>query len=240
MIQRVGDRFAILGVPGSMPASALRAPRDTAAGATYYPWVRVSAGAGEPILIPAVGHIAGAYAKSDLERGVQNSPAGREINGLLSTSQGGTGSLEFELASDEIGRLKRMGINAITCDDNHVRMHTALTMSIDTQSMDLATQRLRLFITKSIYFGTTWALFEPNDEQLWTELRARVSEFLKGVWESGALAGRTAEEAFFVRCGRDTMTQDDIDNRRIVLLLGLSLLSTPEPSTLNFGMYQAW
>ena len=79
-----------------------------------------------------------------------------------------------------------MGINAITCDDNHVLMHTAITMSVDKTSMDLAARRLLLFITKSIYSGTTWALFEPNDEQLWTELRARVSEFLRGVWEGRA------------------------------------------------------
>jgi hypothetical protein len=237
--ERFGDRFAILGVPGAMPAFALPAPRDTAFGAAYYPWVRVSSGSGEPVLIPAVGHIAGAYAKSDLERGIQHSPAGREICGLLSSSQGSSGPLECEVAMDAMDRLKRMGINAITCNDNHVRMHTAITMSVDKASMDLAARRLLLFITKSIHSGTTWALFESNDEQLWTELRARVAEFLRGVWESGALGGQTPEEAFFVRCGRDTMTQEDIDNRRIVLLLGLSLLSSAEPSTLSFSINQA-
>jgi phage tail sheath protein FI len=238
--ERLGDRFAILGVPGLTHASALSAPRDTALGATYYPWIWVRSDTGEPTLIPAVGHIAGAYAKSDLEHGIHNSSVGRELYGLLHDSQTRIGSRQFQVASDEIDRLKRMGINAIACEGGHVRMQTAITMSIDHQMMDLATERLLLFIKKSIYFGATWALFETNDEQLWAELRARMSEFLKGVWESGALSGRTAGEAFFVRCGRDTMTQADIDNRRIVILLDLSLRPSGERSALSFALNQAW
>jgi hypothetical protein len=237
--ERLGNRFAILSVPHGVHASVLHGPRDTAIAATYYPWVWVSSATGEPILIPAVGHVAGAYAKSDRQCAIHISPAGREICGLVFDSQQSAGPLEFEVATDAIDRLTRLGINAITCDDNHVRMHTAFTMSIDKESKDLAAKRLLLFITKSIRLGTMWAVFERNDEQLWTELRARLSEFLTGLWKSGALSGQTAKEAFFVRCGHDTMTQDDISSGTIEIAVGLSLPSAATV-TLIFIINQAY
>lgn len=239
--ERLGDCFAILSVRGGLHATALLGPRDSATAAMYYPWVRVrTVATGEAIFIPAVGHVAGAYAKSDLKRGVHTSPAGGEICGLEPNPKTGNSPLEFEVAADDIDRLQRMGINAIQSDGNQVRMSTAITTSVDDGCTDLAAQRLVPFIRKSIRVGTMWALFEPNDEDLWTQLRSNVAEFLRGVWERGALAGRTAEEAFFVRCGRDTMTEDDIENRRIVLLIGLSLPSSSGLSTLIFTIHQAW
>ena len=226
--ERLGNRFAILSVPCSMHASVLRGPRDTAVAATYYPWVWVGSATGEPILMPAVGHVAGAYAKSDRERGIHISPAGREICGLAFDSQQGVGPLEFEVATDTVDRLTRLGINAITCDGNHARMHTAFSMSIDEESKELAAKRLLLFITNTIHLRTMWAAFAWNDEQLRTELRTPLSEFLAGLWKSGALAGQTAEEAFSVECV-------DTSNGAIMTTVGLSLPSAGMGVVINAG-----
>ena len=235
--ERLGDHFAILSVPSSVPASALRGPRDTRIAATYYPWVRVSSGAtGEPILIPPVGHVAGAYAKSDVERGVHNSPAGHEICGLLCNSQPGNGPIEFEVLGDAVDRLQRIGINPIAGDGEHVRMLTAFTMAIDKRRKEIAAERLLLFVSKSLRLGTLWALFEPNNEQLWEELRASIAEFLNRLWKSGALVGRTAGEAYSVQCCSGPMGEGDIS-----VMVSLTLPSSAGPSilTLSFTINQA-
>jgi phage tail sheath protein FI len=81
---------------------------------------------------------------------------------------------------------------------------------------------------KSIERGTQWAVFEPNDERLWARVRQSISQFLMGVWRDGALMGTTPEEAFFVKCDRTTMTQNDIDNGRLIVLVGVSPVKPAE------------
>src|SRR5205814_1404066 len=81
-------------------------------------------------------------------------------------------------------------------------------------------RRLFLFVEESIDEGTQWVVFEPNDEPLWARVRQSVSNFLITVWRSGALEGATPDEAFFVTCDRTTMTQDDLDNGRLICLIG--------------------
>ncbi len=220
--ERLGNRFAILSVAGGVQASVLRPPRDTGIAATYYPWVRVSSATGEPILIPVVGHVAGAYAKSDQQVGIHISPAGREIFGLVDAQQG-VAPLAFEVAADAMDRLPRLGINAIMWDDNHVRMQTALTMSTDKELKDVAAKRLLLFIAQSMRLAAISLAFAQNDEQRRMQVRAGLSQFLTDLWKSGALRGQTAEEAFSVSCDYDTMTQDD---GMIRIQVGLSLPST--------------
>ena len=83
-------------------------------------------------------------------------------------------------------------------------------------------RRTALFIEESLSRGLQWAVFEPNDEPLWVQVRQSVAGFLMGLWRSGGLQGQTADEAFFVKCNRDVMTQNDLDNGRLVALVGFA------------------
>ena len=89
-------------------------------------------------------------------------------------------------------------------------------------------RRLFLFVEESIAEGTQWVVFEPNDEKLWKRVVQTVTEFLTRVWKDGALMGTKAEEAFFVKCDRTTMTQDDIDNGRLICIIGIAPVKPAE------------
>jgi len=133
--------------------------------------------------------------------------------------------VEFSLTADDLDTLERLGVNAI-CDlgkARGVRVTSALTMSIDAQQRSIGARRFVSFVQDSILRGTRWAEFEINDERLWASIADQIQTFLKSLWESGALLGSEPAEAFFVRCDRSTMTQVDIDNGRVIILIGLSL-----------------
>jgi hypothetical protein len=89
-------------------------------------------------------------------------------------------------------------------------------------------RRLALLIEESLYRGTQWVLFEPNDEALWANVRLVVGEFLEGLWRAGAVQGEKPDEAYFVRCGNDTMTQDDIDNGLVNIAVGFAPMRPAE------------
>jgi phage tail sheath protein FI len=89
-------------------------------------------------------------------------------------------------------------------------------------------RRLFMFVEESVEEGTQWVVFEPNDEPTWARVRRSISNFLTSVWRSGALMGTTVEEAFFVKCDRTTMTQDDIDNGRLICYVGIAPVKPAE------------
>ena len=89
-------------------------------------------------------------------------------------------------------------------------------------------RRLFLFVEESIDEGTQWVVFEPNDEPLWARVRQSIRNFLTTTWRSGALQGQKADEAFFVKCDRTTMTQDDIDNGRLICVIGIAPVKPAE------------
>jgi phage tail sheath protein FI len=89
-------------------------------------------------------------------------------------------------------------------------------------------RRLFAYLERSIETTTQWAVFEPNDERLWASIRTTIQDFLITVWRTGALMGTKQEEAFFVRCDRTTMTQEDIDNGRLVCLVGAAAVKPAE------------
>jgi phage tail sheath protein FI len=102
------------------------------------------------------------------------------------------------------------------------------------------TVRRRLtYIEESIDEGTQWVVFEPNGEQLWETVRRMVSAFLLNVWRDGSLVGEKQEEAFFVRCDRSTMTQNDIDHGRLVLLVGVAPVKPTEFVIFHIGQWTA-
>ena len=89
-------------------------------------------------------------------------------------------------------------------------------------------RRLFLYLEESIEEGTQWVVFEPNDDKLWARVKQTITQFLTRVWRDGALMGLSAEEAFFVKCDRTTMTQDDIDNGRLIVVIGVSPVKPAE------------
>lgn len=229
------DRFAVTSVdPGVSDFTTLRPPRDTTYAAFYYPWVRVLA-AHTPEghrLIPSTGHVTGIYARVDIERGVHKAPANEVVRGILTRDLiGNKKPLEFTLGKREQDILNPKGVNVIRDfrpDGRDIRVFGARTMSSDSMWKYINVRRLFIFIEQSIDRGTQWAVFEPNYEVTWSAIRTAISAFLRTVWLNGALMGTTQDEAFFVKCDRTTMTQDDIDNGRLICLIGIAPVKPAE------------
>lgn len=204
--ENMHDRFAILDAPRGAPLfgtdsvdlwlNSVTSQRGFAA--LYYPWLRVPPVAGtDPVLVPPSGHIAGIYARTDNNRGVHKAPAGNEaqVNGAL--------GVERTMSDVDQGQLNLRGVNVIRVFRPGGRpvvwgaRTTATTIDANWQYVNV--RRLFLFLEESIEEGIRWAVFEPNNLQLWQKLKRTINEFLLRVWRDGALFGATAEEAFYVR-----------------------------------------
>jgi phage tail sheath protein FI len=107
----------------------------------------------------------------------------------------------------------------------------------DPEWQYVSIRRLAAYIEQSLDHGLQWVVFEPNDEQLWVRVREQVEDFLTTLWREGRLVGTKAEDAFFVRCDRTTMTQDDIDNGRLVVLIGIAPLKPAEFVIFRIGQW---
>jgi len=231
------DRFAIVSDPtvnGTANFAALRPPRDSSYGAIYYPWVRVGAPhtPDGTRLIPVTGHMAGIYARVDIDRGVHKAPANEIIRGILSRDLNGNRKpLSQTLSKQDQAILNPIGVNVardFRTDGRDIRMWGARTMSSDSLWKYINVRRLFIFVEQSIDRGTQWAVFEPNSEPTWIAIRMSITNFLRTVWRNGALMGSTPEEAFFVKCDLGTMTQDDIDNGRLICLIGIAPVKPAE------------
>ncbi len=213
------DRFAILqskltDVPGNI--GNFFPPRDSKYAAFYYPWIKIlDPKTNRDKLIPPGGHIAGIYARSDIERGVHKAPANEIVRGAR--------SLQFSIGKGQQDILNPLGINVIrSFPGRGIRVWGARTTSSDPLWKYVNVRRLFLFLEESIDEGTQWVVFEPNNEQLWARVKQTITQFLTTVWRTGALMGTTPEEAFFVKADRTTMTQDDIDNGRLIVVIGVA------------------
>jgi phage tail sheath protein FI len=217
-------RFLILDSPRGQAQIGTLDPRSGApAGARpsqyaafYYPWIRVfDADSGARKLVPPGGHVAGIYARTDIERGVFKAPANEVVRGAL--------ELEFEVTDGGQGILNPRGVNAIRAFPGRGRrVWGARTLSDNTLWKYVNVRRLFIFIEASIFRGTQWVVFEPNDQRLWGRVKQTITEFLRTQWRLGALFGATEEEAFFVRVDRSTMTDDDINNGRLIVVIGIA------------------
>ncbi|MBE9594778.1 MAG: phage tail sheath family protein [Proteobacteria bacterium] len=217
------DRFAILqAAQGDTDVGSLDRPADSKYAAFYSPWIKVF----DPLtntnkLIPPGGHIAGVYARSDIERGVHKAPANEVLKGVT--------ELQLQITKEQQGILNPKGINCIRAFPGRgIRVWGARTISSDTLWKYINVRRLFLFLEESIDEGTQWVVFEPNNEKLWARVRQTITQFLTRVWKDGALMGTTPEEAFFVKCDRTTMTQDDLDNGRLIVLIGVAPVKPAE------------
>ena len=146
--------------------------------------------------------MAGIYADTDVNRGVHKAPANVVIRGINLT-----GGLAADITKREQDMLNPVGINALRFFPGRgERVWGARTLSSDTDWKYINVRRLFIYVEKSIFNGTQWVVFEPNNEQLWALVRQTISAFLTTVWQTGALAGTTPDEAFFVQCDRTTMS----------------------------------
>jgi hypothetical protein len=219
------DRFAIIDPEDGLSIEGIRAarePLDTKYAAIYYPWLRVrDPSIRQEVAVPPSGHMAGIYARVDVERGVHKSPANEVIRGITRIDQ--------DVTKREQDLLNPVGINVLRFfPERGNRVWGARTLSSDGQWRYICVRRLFIFLEESIDEGTQWVVFEPNDEPLWARIRASVGNFLTTVWRSGALQGTTPGEAFFVKVDRTTMTQDDIDNGRLIILVGVAPVKPAE------------
>ncbi|THE64826.1 phage tail sheath family protein [Salinadaptatus halalkaliphilus] len=221
--ENMGDRFAILQSPQNPgPVSEMETPVDTSYAAYYYPWINVL----DPVtnrekLAPPGGHIAGIYSRSDIDHGVHKAPANEPLRGIV--------GLQRDITKGEQDVLNPKGVNCIrSFQGRGTRVWGARTCSSDPEWKYINVRRLFLYIEQSLEEGTQWAVFEPNDEDLWARIRQSTEKFLKTVWREGGLQGSTADEAFFVRCGEETMTQDDIDNGRLIVEIGIAPVKPAE------------
>ena len=230
--ERRGDRFAVVSAAaGGSDTSQVRPPRDTSYAAFYYPWIAVQDPASlGPVLVPPGGHVAGLIARVDVERGVHRAPANEVVRGAV--------DLEFPVTRTMQDALNPRGVNCIRDfrgAGRGIRLWGARTMSGDLDWKYVNVRRLLIFVERSIVRGTRWVAFEPNDAPVWGEVRRVIGDFLLGQWRNGALVGRTPDDAFFVRCDRTTMTQDDLDNGRLVCLVGVAPVRPAEFIILRIG-----
>lgn len=238
--ERLKDRFAILQSPQIAPAIADHRPTIISKyAAYYYPWVRIV----DPLSkqekeIPPGGHLAGIYARSDIERGVHKAPANEVIRGLLVDPQNPARGLQLQITKGQQDILNPRGVNVLRNFPGRGNLvWGARTTTLDPEWKYVNVRRLFIFVEESIEEATQWTVFEPNDEPLWVRLRESVSSFLTRLWMDGMLQGRTRDEAYFVRCDRTTMTQADIDNGRLIMLIGIAPVKPAEFVIFRIGQW---
>lgn len=211
----------------------LKAKLDSKYAALYYPWVTVFDGiTRQPLNLPPSGFVAGIYARNDTERAVYKAPANEVVRGAI-----GFETL-INTAQQEV--LNPEGINAFRFFEGRGnRLWGARTISSDPEWKYVNLRRYFAYLERSIDKGTQWAVFEPNGEALWANVRATIRDFLVNEWASGALLGDKPEKAFFVRCDRSTMTPNDLDNGRLICLIGVAPLKPAEFVIFRIGQWTA-
>jgi hypothetical protein len=221
-------RFAVIdGEPGvSDLADPALDPRssiaDSAYAAFYHPWLEVSdPQGGARVRVPPGGHVLGVYARTDSERGVFKAPANEVVRGVV--------ELEFNVNETQQAVLNPRGVNVTrSFPGRGIRVWGARTLSSDPLWKYVNVRRLFIFLERSIGEGTQWVVFEPNDERLWARVKDSIRVFLRAQWRNGALPGRTEDEAFFMHCDRTTMTQDDLQNGRLICEIGVAVVRPAE------------
>lgn len=224
--ESLGSRFAVLDLPQEAKKTdemlAHRDLFDSSYAALYHPWLEVF----DPldrknIAIPPSGSIVGIYARSDNTRGVHKAPANEVVRACV--------GLDCQFNKGEQDILNPKGVNLIRAFPGQgIRVWGARTASSDGSWKYINVRRLFIFIEESIKANTNWAVFEPNDEMLWVRVKRTIDVFLNGLWRAGSLAGSSPSEAFFVDIGHSTMSQDDIDNGRLICVIGVAPVKPAE------------
>ena len=217
------DRICILQSPQPIvPVVTHQPPVHSSYATYYYPWIMVaSLDRTSTVTIPACGHLAGVYARTDTGRGVWVAPTNVPLIGVTGLSQ--------NLAAAESDALNSVGIDVIrSFPGQGIRVWGDRTTRQDSDYKYIPVRRLMIYLEQSISRGTQWAVFEPNGRALWAAVCSSIQNFVVGLWKMGVFKGSTQQEAFFVRCDQTTMTQNDIDNGRLILIIGVAPLRPAE------------
>jgi phage tail sheath protein FI len=226
------DRVCILqATQAVVSVAAHRPPVQSSYAAYYHPWLEVPSLEGtSKVMVPPCGHIAGVYARNDIEHAVWKAPANEALVGVTGLSQ--------EINETDSEMLSASGVDSIRkFAGQGIRVWGARTTSPDPEWKYINVRRLFLYIEQSLYQGLQWVVFEPNDAALWKAVGASIETFLAKIWRDGGLQGAKPEEAFFVKCDRETMTQTDIDNGRMICLIGVAPLKPAEFVILRIGVW---
>ena len=225
------NRMAILDAPPGMGPQQIKEWRsetamyDSAFATLYYPWIKVENPIGSngdaEVLIPPSGHVAGVWARTDDTRGVWKAPANDTIRGVL--------DVERSITQNEQSLLNPIGINCIRpFGTRGIRICGARTLASDTDWQYINVRRLFNMVESTIMDGTQWAVFEPNDVTLWEGVTRTLTGYLRGLWQSGALFGASAEQAFFVNCDATTNPPESIDAGKLVVEVGMAPVKPAE------------
>lgn len=216
------------------PASVLdslagKTGADAANSALYFPWVRASDPSQQNAVraFPPCGFVAGVLARTDAARGVWNAPAGIEANLI-----GATG-LTSSIGDVEGERLNSRAVNCLRnfAGRGNVVFGARTLAGADDLGSEwkfVPVRRTALFLEESVLRGTKWAALEPDAEPLWAEIRRSAGDFMQMLFRQGAFQGATPRDAFFVKCDRTTMTQADIDNGVVNIVIGFAPLKPAE------------
>jgi phage tail sheath protein FI len=232
--ERMRYRIAVLDSGDNQTIADVRAMRsriDSKYAAFYFPWIKVlDPVTRQEIVLPPSGFVSGIYARNDILRAVYKAPANEVVNSALGFEQ------TLNKAQQEV--LNPEGINCFRFFEGRGnRLWGARTASSDPEWKYVNLRRYFAYLERSIDKGTQWAVFEPNGEALWANVRTTIQDFLLNEFQMGALLGDKPEKAYFVRCDRSTMTQNDLDNGRLVCLIGVAPLKPAEFVIFRIGQW---
>jgi phage tail sheath protein FI len=232
--RRMRYRIAVLDPRNARSIGEVRAFRariDSSHAALYYPWVRViDPNTRQPIHLPPSGFVAGIYARNDTERAVYKAPANEVVNLAV--------GFENMLNKSQQDVLNPEGVNCFRFFEGRgYRLWGARTASSDPEWKYVNLRRYFAYLERSIERGTQWAVFEPNGPALWGNVRRTIEDFLFNEFQSGALLGDKPDAAYFVKCDRSTMTQNDLDNGRLVCLIGAAVVRPAEFVIFRIGQW---
>lgn len=236
-------QIAVLDTPPARTVGEARKDRgriDSTRAALYFPWITIANPLARPGLdsvarevnVPPSGFLAGIYARTDVERGVFKAPANEVVRGAI--------RFESDVNTAQQDVLNPLGVNCLRFFPGRgYRVWGARTASSDPEWKYVNVRRYFNYLERSIDNGTQWAVFEPNGERLWANIRQTVEDFLYTEWRNGALLGSSPKEAFFVRCDRSTMTQNDLDNGRLICQVGVAVIKPAEYVIFQIGQKTA-
>jgi hypothetical protein len=215
------DRFAILDIPQSKDIEWVRRWRrrtDSSYCAYYWPWLRVQGPDDKERITPPSGHLAGCYARTDLE-GVHHAPANLEIEAALDVS--------LRVTEDHLGLLNSDAVNTFRLQRG-VRPWGARTASSDPEWRFIPVRRLFIMLRRSLEAGFAWAAFEPNTTRTWDIVRGRVTAFLSDLHVKGMFVGGNPEQAFFVKCDAENNPPEQVDSGLLICDVGVAPVSPAE------------
>jgi hypothetical protein len=242
--ENMGDRFAIL--DGGLDQTPLKSDgvlQKQRAGllskngfaALYWPWIVIrdpiaAAGSTATLTRPPSGHIAGVFARSDGQHGVHKAPANEPVRGAL--------DLSYRLNDTEQGALNHGGVNALRMFPGQPPVvWGARTLTDGTPWRYVNVRRLFSYVEDSILSGVRWAVFQPNNIALWKGLERTITEFLTRVWQSGALFGRTPQEAFYVKIDEELNPSSTRALGQVIVEIGLAPVRPAEYVIVRIGIW---